>query len=171
MKTPELIYLHDDGNTPNSKYPVIIYQHIFRGKQSDKEKADRLEACFAKNNWLNAFRWKVYDYHHYHTNTHEVLGVYAGEALLKLGGEQGKEITVTPGDVIVLPAGTGHISLRHSSDFEVVGAYPNGTEPDLISLNDKRPDGVRQKVDSIAIPPLDPLYGTSPAFETYWKQD
>lgn len=167
--TPKLIYLPDDGNTPNSKYPVLIYHHIFKGEQSDKDKADWLEACFAKNKWSNAFRWKVYDYHHYHTNTHEVLGVYAGKALLQLGGEQGKKVEVAPGDVIVLPAGTGHISLKHSSDFAVVGAYPNGIEPDLIRLSDPRPDGVRQKADSVSVPEYDPLYKIPLAFEKYWK--
>ncbi len=154
-----ITYLDDDGIIPNSKYPVVFYHHDFDKEQSEKKKADWLEACFAKNQWLNAFRWRVYDYHHYHTNTHEVLGVYAGEALLQLGGENGKKISVIPGDVIILPAGTGHISLQHSPDFAVVGAYPNGTEPDLISLSDPRPDRVREKVDAVPVPEQDPLYG------------
>lgn len=171
MTTPELIYLFDDGITPNSKYPVLIYHHLFGEEESKKDKADWLEICFTGNKWSNAFRWRVYDYHHYHTNTHEVLGVYAGEALLQLGGEKGEKIKVTPGDVIILPAGTGHLSLQHSSDFAVVGAYPNGIEPDLIRLSDPRPDGVRQKVDGIPVPGYDPLYKTPLAFEAYWKQD
>lgn len=167
--SPKLIYLHDDGIIPNSKYPVLIYPHIFDKEQSDDDKADWLEACFAKNNWTNSFRWKVYDYHHYHTNTHEVLGVYAGKALLQLGGEVGEKIEVLPGDVMILPAGTGHISLHHSLDFAVVGAYPNGTEPDLIRLSDPRPDGVRQKVNNVPVPECDPLYGAPSAFEMHWK--
>lgn len=123
--------------------------------------ADWLEGKFAENNWTNPFRWRVYDYHHYHTNTHEVLGVYAGDALLQLGGPHGERIEVKPGNVIILPAGTGHISLRHSDDFAVVGAYPDGIEPDLIKITDERPKGVREKVDHIALPKNDPLYGKS----------
>ncbi|MBB5440599.1 uncharacterized protein YjlB [Pedobacter sp. AK017] len=155
--TFEIYNLSDDGTIPNSKYPVIVYHHAFT--MEGKPAADFLETRFAENGWSNAFRWRVYDYHHYHTNTHEVLGVYAGNALLQLGGPNGEKLHVRPGDVIVLPAGTGHISLSRSDDFAVVGAYPDGAEPDLIKLGDKRPDGVREKVDGIPVPDHDPLYG------------
>lgn len=155
----EIMNLSDDGIIPNSKYPVIIYHHGFT--LEGKPAADFLESRFAENSWSNAFRWRVYDFHHYHTNTHEVLGVYSGNALLQLGGPKGEKLQVRPGDVIVLPAGTGHISLSNSDDFGVVGAYPNGVEPDLIKLEDERPDSVAEKVDVIPIPQKDPFYGNS----------
>jgi len=157
--TSEIINLIDDGIIPNSKYPVIVYHHAFN--MEDSPAADFLETRFAENGWSNAFRWRVYNFHHYHTNTHEVLGVYAGNALLQLGGPEGEKLNVRPGDVIVLPAGTGHISLSHSDDFAVVGAYPDGAEPDLIKLVDSRPDQVAEKVDAIPIPGKDPLRGLS----------
>ena len=126
----ENINLSDDGTIPNSKYPVIVYHAAFT--MEGDAAADFLEKRFAQNGWSNAFRWPIYDYHHYHSNTHEVLGVYAGNAWLQLGGPYGQKLQVRPGDVIVLPTGTGHISLSHSDDFAVVGAYPDGIEPDLI---------------------------------------
>lgn len=155
--TFEIYNLSDDGRIPNSKYPVIVYHRVFslEGDQA----ADFLEKTFAENGWSNAFRWRVYDYHHYHTNTHEVLGVYAGNAVLQIGGPEGERLDVQVGDVIVLPAGTGHISLEHSTDFAVVGAYPNAAEPDLIKIDDRRPDGVREKVDAVPVPNLDPIFG------------
>jgi len=153
----EILNLTDDGLIPNSKYPVIIYHEV--SDENGETTADFLEARFAENGWSNAFRWRVYDYHHYHTNTHEVLGVYAGTAELQLGGAQGEKIDVKPGDVLILPAGTGHISLTHSGDFAVVGAYPNGKEPDLIRLADPRPDHVREAVDKVPVPERDPVYG------------
>jgi len=158
--TSEIINLSDDGTIPNSKYPVIVYHQAF-AMEGDAA-ADFLEKRFAQNGWSNAFRWRVYDYHHYHSNTHEVLGVYAGNALLQLGGPEGEKLQVRPGDVIVLPAGTGHISLSHSDDFAVLGAYPEGMEPDLIRLEDKRPDVVRDKVDGVPVPEHDPLFGDEP---------
>ncbi|MEJ7557919.1 MAG: cupin domain-containing protein [Pedobacter sp.] len=147
----------DDGIIPNSKYPVIVYHHV-----SDREgdaAANFLQHRFAENGWSNAFRWRVYNYHHYHTNTHEVLGVYAGNAMLQLGGPMGEKLHVRVGDVIVLPAGTGHIALSNSDDFAVVGAYPDGMKPDLIKLEDERPENVLHKVDSLPMPQHDPLYG------------
>ena len=103
MKTTfEILNLSDDGTIPNSKYPVIVYHQAFT--MEGDPAADFMEKRFAQNGWSNAFRWRVYDYHHYHTNTHEVLGVYAGNALLQLGGPEGEKLQVRPGDVIVLPA-------------------------------------------------------------------
>jgi uncharacterized protein YjlB len=153
----ELYNFIDDGMIPNSKYPVIVYHHVLH--QEGDGAADFLENRFAENGWSNAFRWRVYDYHHYHTNTHEVLGVYAGNALLQLGGPKGEKLHVRVGDVIVLPAGTGHIALSYSDDFAVVGAYPDGKEPDLIKLQDERPKNVREKVDAVPVPQRDPLLG------------
>lgn len=156
---PEIYHFTDDGVTPNSRHPVVIFRQVF--SLDPDIGADWLEGHFAENGWTNAFRWRVYDYHHYHSNTHEVLGVYAGNALLQLGGEHGEQIQVHLGDVIILPAGTGHKSISHSDDFAVVGAYPDGREPDLIRLEDKRPRDVRDKVDSVPLPENDPLNGKS----------
>jgi len=167
--TFEVYNLSDDGVIPNSKFPVIVYHQVFT--MEGKAAADFLEERFASNNWRNPFRWQIYDFHHYHSNAHEVLGVYAGNALLQLGGPKGEKLQVRPGDVIVLPAGTGHIALSHSDDFAVVGAYPNGMEPDLIKLEDRRPEAVTNVVDAVAVPEYDPLYGSSPeGLVPSWKE-
>lgn len=165
----EILNFIDDGVIPNSKYPVIVYHNILN-LDGDRA-ADVLEKKFGENGWSNAFRWRVYDYHHYHTNTHEVLGVYAGNALLQLGGPNGEKLHARVGDVIILPAGTGHISLSHSDDFSVVGAYPGGAEPDLIRIDDVRPDDVREKVDLVPVPELDPWFGNATAgIVSSWKE-
>ncbi|SMC87669.1 cupin domain-containing protein [Pedobacter africanus] len=158
--TFEILNLTDDGVIPNSKYPVIFYHHVFT--MEGEPAAAFLEHRFAENGWSNAFRWRVYSYHHYHTNTHEVLGVYAGNALLQLGGPKGEKMHVRPGDVLILPAGTGHICLSHSDDFAVVGAYPNGVEPDLVKITDTRPEGIADKVDAVPVPEKDPFFGSTP---------
>jgi uncharacterized protein YjlB len=165
----EIFNLSDDGVIPNSKYPVFVYRHAFTRK--GKPAADFLEKRFAENGWSNAFRWRVYDFHHYHSNTHEVLGVYSGNALLQLGGPHGEKLAVRSGDIVVLPAGTGHISLSWSNDFEVVGAYPKGMEPDLIKLDDERPAGVREIVDHVPVPDHDPFFGeAAEGLVVSWKE-
>jgi len=164
----ERYHFTDDGVIPNSRLPVVVFRQVF---SLDANKgAAWLEGHFAGNGWGNAFRWRVYDFHHYHSNTHEVLGVYAGDAVLHLGGEDGQRISVSLGDVLVLPAGTGHKSVSHSDDFAVVGAYPDGMEPDLIRLEDDRPDGVRDKVDQVPLPDNDPLNGKfDEGLLKFWK--
>lgn len=75
----------------------------------------------------------VYDYLHYHSRTHEVLGIAKGSAKVRFGGERGRTIKLSAGDVAILPAGTGHQCIAASKTFLVVGAYPGvGTYDECI---------------------------------------
>ncbi|MHA8050317.1 cupin domain-containing protein [Aquirufa sp. ROCK-SH2] len=56
-------------------------------------------------------------YDHFHSNTHEVLGLAEGTVKLKIGGQHGVELVVETGDVIIMPAGVGHYSLYNSSHY------------------------------------------------------
>lgn len=56
-------------------------------------------------------------------------GVFQGESTILVGcGTNdtggGEEIEVHAGDVIVLPAGTGHCSTQSSQDYRYIGVYP-----------------------------------------------
>lgn len=159
MNKAEIYHFIDDGVIPNNSLPVIVFRKVIEFEP--EHAADWFEDRFEQNGWTNAFRWRVYDYHHYHSNTHEVLGVYSGQATLQLGGEQGRHLEVGVGDVLILPAGTGHKSISRSKDFSVVGAYPGGKEPDLIRLEDERPGDVKEKIDRVGLPENDPVYGKS----------
>jgi len=165
--TPKEFYFMDDGSIPNNKYPLLVYQNVFdlRGSKG----GDWLEERFAANNWTNTWRWGVYPFHHYHSNTHEVLGVFSGDALLHLGGEQGEKVTVKAGDIIVIPAGVGHKCLEHSNDFTVLGAYPDGLSPDLYRGEKGERPQTDKNIAAVVLPAADPLMGRSGGLLSAWK--
>ena len=158
----------DDGETPNHPhFPVILLRGTPAAQAEDP--ATWFEGHFATLGWGACWRWGVYDYHHFHPDNHEVLGVSRGEATLLLGGEKGEEFHVTPGDVIILPAGTGHKCLRSSPDFQVVGAYPNSQEPTLIRSGETPLPALRQRIPAVRLPPEDPIYGIGGPLCQHWQ--
>ncbi len=119
--------------------------------------AEAAEAMFARNGWPPAWRYGIYDFHHFHSNTHEALAVVRGSARVMLGGPEGEEVEMAPGDVAVLPAGTGHRLLEARDGFLCVGAYPDGFSPDLI--REAPDDAARRRIAAVPIPPSDPVEG------------
>jgi uncharacterized protein YjlB len=82
------------------------------------------EELFVSHGWGNSWRNGIYDFAHYHSGIHEVLGIARGGGRVRLGGANGRALTLRAGDVAILPAGTGHQREKASEDFLVVGAYP-----------------------------------------------
>ncbi|HEV7349718.1 cupin domain-containing protein [Telluribacter sp.] len=164
MQSDQLLF-KDDGTIPNSKYPLLLYRQAFA--EQDEEGAAWLEKTFAANGWTNSWRNGVYDFHHYHSTTHEVLGVYKGTALLHLGGEQGEKVEVKAGDVIVIPAGVGHKNLG-DSDLGIVGAYPDGRDWDLNKGEPGDRPQADQNISALPVPVTDPLQGTEEGVPRLW---
>lgn len=153
---PEKFYFKDDGQIPNNTLPLLIYKNIF--KERGEEAAAMLEEQFELNNWRNSWRNGVHDFHHYHSNTHEVLGVYSGKALLHLGGEEGEKLEVAAGDIIVIPAGVGHKNLE-SENFKIVGAYPDGREYDMNYGKEGERPAADENILKVPVPDTDPFFG------------
>ena len=88
---------------------------------------------------------------------------------MQLGGEQGIVAEISPGDVVIIPAGVSHKNLGSTSDFHVVGAYPTGTSPDM---NYGKP-GERPRADktiaALALPAQDPIYGETGPLLSFWR--
>ena len=106
----------------------------------------------------------MFQFHHFHSTSHEVLAVIKGHATIQLGGPQGKPFDVAVGDVLVLPAGTGHFRTASGDGFTVVGAYPHGQEDyDLLREAD---DAARERIANLGPPPQDPVGGDGVALWT-----
>ena len=158
-------YFKDDGRIPNNTLPLMVYKFAFPVGNS---LAEVMEETFASHNWTNAWRNGVYPYHHYHSITHEVVGIYIGHAQLQLGGENGKKIDVEAGDVIVIPAGTGHKKISQSEDFAVIGAYPNGKEYDLLTGEEGERPRADARIAAVPLPETDPVLGKEGGIAEYW---
>jgi uncharacterized protein YjlB len=115
--------------------------------------------------WRNG----VYDYLHYHATVHEVLGVARGHARVRFGGDRGKELEISAGDVAILPAGTGHQCLSASRDFSVVGAYPPGPPVQITRATPENHAKALKTVPEVKIPKTDPVRGADGPLVRLWK--
>jgi uncharacterized protein YjlB len=164
---PEKYFFKDDGTIPNSRFPLLLYKNAFTARDTDG--AGWLEKIFAANNWTNSWRNGIYPFHHYHSTSHEVLGIYSGSALVHLGGEQGQKIEIHAGDILVIPAGVGHKNIN-SENLGVVGAYPDGRSWDINrGLPGERPR-TDENIAALPIPTADPLQGPGIGLVNLWKK-
>lgn len=155
--TVKPVFLEPHSNIPNNQaLPLLVYAQVF---QEQEDLASKFKEAFASNNWQGAWVNGVFDYHHYHSKAHEVLGVAAGTAILILGGPGAEEIVVQAGDMLVLPAGTGHCLKSASPNFKVVGAYPAGQENYDICTEKDNPEEKRRTIATLALPTSDPVGG------------
>jgi uncharacterized protein YjlB len=155
---PLAVYFDDDGEIPNNpKLPVLIYA---KANELHGDPAVAMEHLFGKNGWPPQWRNGIYDYHHYHSNAHEVLGIAKGHVKVRLGGENGRDFDLEAGDVVLLPAGTGHKRLAASDDLLVIGAYPPGQEDyDVLrGKSSERPKALKTIV-RVPMPESDPVHG------------
>lgn len=145
-------------STPNHMIlPVIVYM----------EAEGDFKEIFETNHWQGVWTNGVFDYHHFHPDTHEVLGVQSGSATLMIGGESGQKIHVKQGDALLLPAGYGHKRIEATHDFTVVGAYPTDKSFQTLKTYDDLND-INKTINSVMLPDYDPIFGdTGPLFKEW----
>ncbi|WP_129140811.1 cupin domain-containing protein [Modicisalibacter coralii] len=160
---PERFHFQDDGKIPNSRLATLAFRARF-GAQPQELNRERLAAAFGERftayGWRPSWRGGVFDYHHYHSTAHEAFGVLSGWGRLRLGGEAGRDVELYRGDVLVLPAGTGHCHLASSEDFLLLAAYPEDQPTlDLIGADPARHDEALARIAEVSQPAHDPLGG------------
>jgi uncharacterized protein YjlB len=164
--TVDTYTFEDDGRIPNSTLPVLLYQ----GALDARAGAAAYEELFAGHGWLGAWRDGIYPFHHFHSIAHEVLGIARGSAEVVLGGPEGRRLELRGGDVVVLPAGTGHCNAGSSSDLVVVGAYPNGMDWDLRRGDPDERDEVLANLARVPMPEQDPVAGWAGPLIERWRK-
>lgn len=166
---PHIVAYHiaPNGTIPNHpRWPLLVYLQAVEIAGADP--AALFEALFNRHRWPAAWRNGVYSFHHYHSNAHEVLGVYSGEVTVQFGGDGGVVVNGHAGDVIVLPAGTGHKKLSSRGELGIVGAYPLGQHPDTCTplLSDAKRN--MTAIAAVPLPECDPVHGENGPLFTHW---
>jgi len=154
---------------PNSKLPVLVYREALNLPKQKNKSADIAQQLFLRNGWSNSWRNGIYDFHHYHSTTHECMAICMGWAEVILGGPNGKKIKLEAGDILILPAGVGH-KCKTSHNFFCVGAYPQGKDYDM---NFGLPVELKKslvRIRKLSIPAKDPVYGNEGFLKAYWKR-
>jgi uncharacterized protein YjlB len=161
--------LHDDGAIPNNeKLPLLIY-HQALDLAERRDPASIFEKLFAVNGWQGSWRNGIYSFHHFHSTTHEVLGIYNGSATVRFGGENGITEKLRYGDVVIIPAGVAHKNIGSSANLGVVGAYPRGEPWDMnYGRRGERPQ-VDRNIANATFPEADPIYGPEGPLFQFWN--
>jgi uncharacterized protein YjlB len=169
MADVQALRFDDDGETPNNPcLPLLVYRAAVT-VAGEHDPAVPFERAFARHGWSDGWRNGIHPFLHFHTVTHEVLGIARGRATVQFGGARGQALTVEAGDVVVLPAGTGHRRLSSSDDLLVVGAYPRNA-----SFDQRRPGQVDHgkavaAIAKVPLPEMDPVHGQEGPLMTMWK--
>lgn len=159
------IQLPDDGTFPNNALPALIY----RGVVGSEDSAVAFEELFESNGWTDAWRNGIYDYHHYHSTAHEVLGIARGDVKVHLGGPNGRVFELSAGDAVVIPAGVSYKNIGSSRDLLVVGAYPQGTSPDMCYGKEGERPKADENIAAVPLPTADPVAGKNGNLVQEWQ--
>src|SRR5689334_1536328 len=159
MKKPRKVYLDQSDDVPNSNLPVLIFRGVLAPRARDKANAFRDR--FRKSRWGGLWTDTIFDYTHFHSNAHEVLGIAEGKVTVRLGGDSGRLFRLKAGDMLVLPAGVGHRRVGDDEGLKVIGAYPPGQS----HFNMKRKG---RAVPKVPLPATDPFYGEDGPLVRLW---
>jgi len=168
-RVPQLFRFRHDGETPNSSLPLVVYRGALRLEEAC-DPAAVFEETFARHGWHDAWRNGIYDFLHFHSATHEVLGFARGKVTIEFGGRRGRTLTLNAGDVAVLPAGIGHRLITSTDDLLVVGAYPRSGRYD-----EPRPEEIDYvdaltSIAKVRMPRQDPVYGAAGPLIELWRK-
>ncbi|KAF2435604.1 hypothetical protein EJ08DRAFT_604647 [Tothia fuscella] len=147
-------------NTSIQNKPLLIYHSCFPiSANAASIESHLMSQGVVKPQW----RYTMYSTTHFHSTTHEVLCISQGSATLLFGGEDNPgsiEARVQKGDAVVVPAGVGHRLLHEEQGtFEMVGAYPVGSEKWDMCYGKKGEEKAVDGITKLEWFARDPIYG------------
>lgn len=155
---------------PNNALPVLYYPGAVAELTSTEDNGEKVQAFLEKNGYSNGWIGSIFTYHHFHSNTHEVLACISGEAQVQLGGSNAEVYPFKKGDVMLLPAGVAHKLIEGTDDFQIVGAYPEGKEPDMQTEDVDYYEEMKVRISRLGIPKYDPVEKTQGGVFEYWDK-
>jgi uncharacterized protein YjlB len=165
--SPLAIHFADDGQTPNNeRLPLLIYRQVMM-LEDRFDPAAQFEVLFESNGWKDSWRDSMYTYNHFHTGTHEVLGLARGMLRARFGDK--KEIELLAGDVVIIPAGVGHKRVGASRDLLIVGAYPPRGDYDEPRPGEIAHDKAVERIAQVRMPLQDPVFGGKGPLLDMWR--
>jgi uncharacterized protein YjlB len=167
----EVLLLADDGLVPNNpRLPLVLYRGALETDGLKRAPERAFEALFQSNGWLGAWVDGIYDFHHYHSTAHEVLGIAKGAARVMFGGAQGPAVELAAGDAVAIPAGVGHCLVEGDEQLVVVGAYPAGQNWDLCRATPTDRDKALENIPWVPLPEFDPIFGPAGPILDLWME-
>jgi uncharacterized protein YjlB len=166
LRTPETYLVKADGPWPGSPLPLLVYRDAVPGT----DRARVFERSFDSHDWGNTWRDGIYDFHHFHSTAHEVLGIAVGTVNVRFGGERGLLASLSAGDAVVIPAGVAHCNEGGSLDLLVVGGNARSAGPDLRRGDPAEREFVERNLASLATPVTDPISGAEGPLPEIWVQ-
>jgi uncharacterized protein YjlB len=166
---PLALMFADDGAIPNNpRLPFLLYRNgmDLAGTPNPEEV---IEKTFNRHGWGDMWRNGIFPYVHYHSMIHEALGIARGRARVRFGGDKGEEIELIPGDVVVLPAGTGHQGLWSAPELMVIGAYPKSGKYDLCRGSKAEHGKAIETIPNVPLPNTDPVHGENGPLMKLWQ--
>ena len=151
MNAPISLLIPGRGDFPGSSLPVVIYR-----KALPADPVAMLRR-FAAQGWTNGWTNGIYDFDHFHSIAHEVLGIASGWVEVSLGAGAGPTLRLAAGDVIALPAGVAHRNMGAAADLLVAGAYDRGRDWDLRRGDPAEAASVRAAMAAVPLPRQDPV--------------
>ena len=158
----------DDGAIPNNPHlPFLVYPKAI-DLRAASIRPMRSRRNSAPTAGIDNMAQRVYPFPDYHSMIQGVMGIAKGRVRVRFGGKSGDEIDLEPGDVAVLPAGTGHQRISASHDLLVVGAYPPHGHYNLCRGSRAEHARALKSMPLVPKPEADPVYGPNGPLLDLW---